>query len=144
MLAAGHHVVFQPGVYTLNETLIVGNKDQVLLGLGLATLQTSNGQPAIIVSNVEGVRIAGLLLQAGPGNASPSLLQWGHSTGLNVDGDATNPGFLQDVFARVGGTNDQSTAQVSTIAMVVIYSGNVVIDNAWYWRADRNSAGAPV
>lgn len=28
--------------------------------------------------------------------------------------------------------------------MVVIYGGNVVIDNAWYWRADTNSAGVAV
>jgi len=44
--------------------------------MGLATLIPTNGTPAIEVSNVDGVKVSGLLLQAGPG-ASPSLLQFG-------------------------------------------------------------------
>lgn len=102
--------------------------------------------PVITVGNVEGVRVSGLLLQAGvpvyPAvNPSPSLLQWGHNSGMGVDGDWTNPGFLHDVYARVGGYNDESTAQVSTTAMLVIFGGNVVIDNAWLWRADHSASG---
>jgi hypothetical protein len=37
----------------------------VLLGLGLATLISGNGKPCIIVGNVDGVRIAGFILEAG-------------------------------------------------------------------------------
>jgi hypothetical protein len=83
------------------------------------------------------------LLQAGPNSGttpSPSLLQWGSKAGEN-DGDSTNPGFITDVFARVGGSNDETTAEVSAQVMVVVLDGNVVIDNAWYYRADHGVNG---
>ena len=54
----------------------VTKEGQVLLGMGMATLIPQNGTPAIEVGNVDGVRIAGLLLQAGPEN-SEALLMWG-------------------------------------------------------------------
>jgi hypothetical protein len=39
------------------------------MGMGLATLIPTNGTPAIEVSNVDGVRVAGLLLEAGSVNS---------------------------------------------------------------------------
>jgi hypothetical protein len=44
--------------------------------MGMATLIPTNGNAAIEVSNVDGVRIAGLLLEAGFG-ATESLLTFG-------------------------------------------------------------------
>jgi hypothetical protein len=46
---------------------------------------------------VDGVRVCGLLLQAGPASGAavaPSLLQWGSDKG-GYGGNAANPGFMQ-------------------------------------------------
>lgn len=91
-----------PGQYQLSGSIIVTNPNTVVLGLGLATLISSNGKPCIVVKNVEGVKISGLLLQAGP-YLTPTLLQWGEGS---YEGNPANPGILQDLFTRVGGTND--------------------------------------
>lgn len=69
-------VVFQPGNYNLSESIKVNQEGAVLLGLGLATLIPTNGNAAIEVADVDNVRIAGLVLQAGQ-KKSPSLLTWG-------------------------------------------------------------------
>jgi len=58
-------VVFAAGIYHLDTALKVEKDNQVLLGLGIPTLISSNGEPVIQVGNVDGVRIAGMLLQAG-------------------------------------------------------------------------------
>ena len=73
-LAAGLHVVLSPGIYELEDTLRLRMPNQVLLGLGLATLVAANGLPAVAVANVDGVRVAGVLLQAGTKPTS-TLLQ---------------------------------------------------------------------
>jgi len=44
--------------------------------LGLANLVSTTGKPCIIVGNVDGVRISGLLLDAGH-IKTYSLIQWG-------------------------------------------------------------------
>jgi len=108
-----------------------------VLGIGFPTVETNNGQPVIIVSNVDGVRITGLLFQASS-VPSTTLLQWG--TG-GYAGNANNPGFAYDVFARVGGPNNPAQYQVSTNVQVTINSGHVVLDNAWLWRADHDISG---
>lgn len=46
--------------------------------MGMATLIPSNGNAAIEVANVDGVRIAGVLLEAGQG-ATDSLLTFGQT-----------------------------------------------------------------
>ncbi len=133
-LASGLHVVFTPGIYALSESLVVSRADTVLLGLGLATLVSANGSPVITVADVDGVRIGGLMLQAGPRGAS-SLLQVGSG---GYAGSAANPTSLYDVFARVGGPDLE---EVSAESMVQIRSGHVVGDNLWLWRADHSAAG---
>ena len=75
-LARGLNLVFTPGVYHLNQTINVTRADTVVLGLGFATLIPDNGVVPMSVSDVDGVRIAGLLFDAGPTN-SPVLLQIG-------------------------------------------------------------------
>ena len=39
----------------------------------------------------------------------------------------------KDVFARVGGASYERN--VSTDAMIVLHSGNIIGDNIWLWRA---------
>jgi len=108
------------------------------MGLGMATLIPINGNAAIEVANVNGVRISSVLLQAGFVH-SHSLLEFGQK---GFKGDSNNPGSISDVFARVGGMN--ATGNVSTEHMVTINSSNVIIDNVWLWRADHDILGQEV
>ena len=81
--------------------------------------------------------MGGVLLQAGKVKAS-ALLVWGEE---GYKGNASNPSFMYDMFARVGGPNNQHSYQVSATNMVVVNSGNVVIDGTWFWRADHGVGG---
>jgi hypothetical protein len=72
-LDAGLHLVLQPGQYNLTESIVVKNNNTVILGIGLATLITTTSAPCIVVQKVDGVRIGGVLFQAGENN-STSLL----------------------------------------------------------------------
>jgi len=145
-LAEGLHVVLAPGIYELQTPLELNTPGQVLLGLGLATLVAAAGQAAVRVGDVDGVRLAGVLLQAGKAE-SDVLLEWG--TGASP-GDGTNPGFLHDVFVRVGGPAEPGDAEgpdakgARANVMVRINSGNVVGDNLWLWRADHTALGLTV
>lgn len=58
-------MVLQPGIYHLEEAIKPLYNGTVILGLGLATLIPTNGTPAIEVGNLNGVQIAGILLEAG-------------------------------------------------------------------------------
>lgn len=138
-LAEGLHVVLAPGIYTLPEPIRIGRSDssyQVLMGLGLATLIPQNGEPAVVVADVPGVRVAGLLLEAGP-VASPSLLAVGSSPAA---GDEANPVLIADVFARTGGPGTDPRA---TVVMMEVNMSHVVIDNVWLWRADIDNTHRP-
>lgn len=61
-LESGLHLVLSPGIYNLEDSIQVNNANTVVLGLGYANLISSSGKPCIIVGNVDGVRIAGILL----------------------------------------------------------------------------------
>jgi len=119
-LKEGLHVVLAPGIYHLDSPLELNHANQVLLGLGLATLIATKGTPLVKVGNVDGVRVAGLLLEAGSIN-SQSLLQWGDVTRRHA-GNASNPGVLSDIYARVGGPKTPTPAKATV--MVRISSGS--------------------
>jgi hypothetical protein len=106
------------------------------MGMGMATLVSTTGKPAMVVGNVEGVRVSGILFQAGTVR-SESLFQVGEAghAGLHE-----NPTVLNDIFARVGGP-DAEDAEVFTDVMVQVNSGNVITDNNWLWRADHDVQG---
>jgi len=121
----------------VTKPLHVSKSDTVILGLGMATIQAVDGLEAITVGAVDGVRIAGVLLQAGESN-SPSLIRVGVK---GYNGDYTNPTVLSDVFCRVGGTNPATGPDVMADNMMQIDSGNVIIDGTWLWRADHDVSG---
>ena len=75
-LAEGLHVVLQPGNYNLEESLKISYDGQVLLGIGMATLTSTQGNACIEVSDGVDARIAGLILSAGTVK-SDQLLKWG-------------------------------------------------------------------
>jgi len=143
-LSEGLHIILCPGNYTLKESIQITKPNTYILGIGFPTLIASNPDdpschpsPCITVGNVDGVRIAGVLLQAGTVGI-PTLLEWGNG---EYAGDPNNPGFLYDCFARVGGPYDPHVTPVASEKMVVINSGNVVGDNLWLWRADHDKVG---
>lgn len=97
----------QPGQYHLQDTIKVNKAGAIIYGMGLVTLISEAGNPCIEVAHVDGVRISGILLQAGP-NKSEALLKWGDGY---FAGNPEDPGFLYDIFARVGGTNADGNMQ---------------------------------
>ncbi len=133
-LAAGQNLILTPGIYQLDQSLKVNNPDTVILGLGYATLIPANGNDAIDVADVNGVQIAGLLVDAGPEN-STALIKMGPST-LPIDAmsHSADPSTLSDVFFRVGGANAGS-ANIS----LEINSSDVILDDIWAWRADHGA-----
>lgn len=128
-LAQGLHLLFTPGVYHVDRTIQVTRPDTVVLGLGLATIVPDNGVTAMRVADVDGVRLAGFLIDAGAVN-SPTLLEVGPA-GATAD-HAANPTTVQDVFIRVGGAG----AGKATLGMVV-NNHDTIVDHTWIWRADH-------
>ncbi|MFD8955141.1 discoidin domain-containing protein [Streptomyces xanthophaeus] len=128
-LAQGLHLLFTPGVYHVDRTIQVNRPDTVVLGLGLATIVPDNGVTAMKVADVDGVKLAGFLIDAGTVN-SPTLLEVGPA-GAATD-HAANPTSVQDVFVRVGGAG----AGKATLGMV-INNHDTIVDHTWIWRADH-------
>ncbi|MFD3781668.1 discoidin domain-containing protein [Streptomyces sp. NPDC058612] len=128
-LVQGLHLLFTPGVYHVNQTIQVNRPDTVVLGLGLATIIPDNGVTAMKVADVDGVKLAGFLIDAGTVN-SPTLLEVGPA-GTTTD-HAANPTTVQDVFIRVGGAG----AGKATLGMVV-NNHDTIVDHTWIWRADH-------
>ncbi|MET8143915.1 discoidin domain-containing protein [Sphaerisporangium sp. NPDC005288] len=131
-LTQGLNLLFTPGVYHLNQTLNVTRANTVVLGIGYPTLIPDNGVTAMSTADVDGVKIAGLLFDAGTVN-SPVLLQVGPN-GSSAAGHASNPASVQDVFFRIGGAG----AGRATTSLVVNTS-NTIIDHIWAWRADHGA-----
>ena len=75
-LNSGLNLILTPGVYQLTDSLLVTRPDTVILGLGYATLVPQTGTPALVISDVDGVKVAGLIFDAGPVQ-STTLLQVG-------------------------------------------------------------------
>jgi hypothetical protein len=129
-LKQGKNLLFTPGIYHLEGSIKISRADTIVLGLGYPTLVPDNGTPAMEIADVDGVRVGGIIFEAGAKN-SPTLLQAGERKGKS---HAKDPIFLYDIFCRAGG------AAVGTCdCMVTINSDNVVGDNFWLWRADHGT-----
>jgi hypothetical protein len=130
-LALGFNLILTPGIYHLDSTLVVSRPDTVVLGLGFPTLVPDNGHIAMSIADVPGVKLAGLMFDAGP-VSSPVLLQVGTPNAHRSN--PANPTTLSDVFFRIGG----ATAGKAKVSLVV-NSDNVLLDNVWAWRADHGN-----
>ncbi len=135
-LAAGKNLLMTPGVYHLTQTLNITRPDTVVLGMGLATLEADNGVTAISTADVDGVMLAGLLIEAGTTNSS-TLVQIGPA-GSSAS-HASDPTTLSDFFVRVGGAIPGRATQ-----SVVVNSADVIGDDLWLWRADHGKDGSTV
>jgi hypothetical protein len=125
--------VLTPGVYDLSAPIIVERPNTVVLGLGFATLVPQHGNAALIALPNVGVKISGLIVDAGPVN-SPVLVSVG-IPGLTA-GTAANPDTIQDVFFRIGGAE---TTPVSATVSLLDNASHSVIDDVWAWRADHGA-----
>lgn len=152
-LASGKNLLLTPGIYQLDRTIQVNRRDTVVLGLGFPTLVPEEGIVSMQVASVPGVKLAGLMFDAGP-ESSPALLSVGSANteenhgdgssssksanqnggGSNSRSQATDPTTLSDVFFRIGGATPGRAA-----TSLVVNSDNVILDDIWAWRADHGN-----
>jgi len=139
-LAKGKHILFTPGIYPITESLEVKKANTVVLGLGMATIHPTNGNDGMHVADMEGVRIAGLIFDAGPGlnkdtdtKGSKMLLQIG-TRGSKKD-LSKNPIVLSDIFIRVGGVDTPLPCKADI--SLEINANSTIGDHFWIWRADH-------
>lgn len=130
-LNEGKNILFTPGVYYLDKELHVTKPDTIILGMGLATLNPNNKNAAIVVDDVDGVSISGLLFNAAQGE-SPYLLKVGQD-GSHKD-HSEDPTVLADLFFRIGGDGKEGARAKSCM---IINSDDVIGDDFWVWRADH-------
>jgi hypothetical protein len=130
-LVRGKSLIITPGVYHLDSPLHITRANTIVLGLGLATLIPDGGVSAIDVDDVDGVTLAGLLIEAGPTN-SQVLVQIG-PPGSSAR-HSSNPTVLNDLFVRIGGAGIGKATR-----SVEINSHDVIGDHLWLWRADHGN-----
>jgi hypothetical protein len=132
-LLSGKNLILTPGVYNVSAPIVVSRPGTVVLGMGFATLVPQHGLAAMVVLPNTGVKVSGLVLDAGPVN-SPALLSVG--TPLPAAGAATDPDTIQDVFFRIGGAETTTT---SATVSLLDNASNSIIDDVWAWRADHGN-----
>ena len=147
-LAEGKHLLLTPGIYELSEPIRVEKEGTIVLGMGLATLQSVDGNVCMETADVGGLIIAGVLFDAGQ-VMSENLLVVGSDADASVGGAEQEDVMaeselncrdfisMSDVFFRVGGTVTTEPTQAE--CCVTIHSDNVIGDNLWVWRADHGS-----
>ena len=141
-LAAGQHLLLTPGVYEIDRSIDVDNADTVVLGLGMATLTAFDGATVLVVADVPGVVVAGIMVDAGA-VCSPVLVQVGRSRAAGQAAPfgegvrADNPTALVDVFVRIGGPHPGRA-----IVAIEVNSDHVILDDIWVWRADHGVPGS--
>ena len=130
-LASGKNLLLTPGIYDLTEPLRVARAHTIVLGLGFATLRPTHGTAALTTADVDGITLAGFLIDAGE-RISPVLLEVGPAGSKTPH--RKDPTVLHDIFFRVGGAGVGST--VNNLA---INAPDTIVDHTWIWRADHGS-----
>ena len=131
-LEEGKNLLLTPGIYDLEEPIVVNRPDTIVLGMGLATLRAAKGNVCLETGDVQGLILAGLLFDAGE-TKSDNLLVVGSGDQKSEDNGKNI--YLSDLFFRVGGTDTDTPVSVKCCA--TINSSHVVGDNFWVWRADH-------
>ncbi len=130
-LQKGKNLLFTPGIYTLEKSLLITRPGTIVMGLGMPSLMPLNGNSAIELSDVDGITVCGLTIDAGS-KKSLALFRAGESG--SAKSHKEDPTFLYDIFFRVGGPS-QGTAK----SCMVINSNDVCVDHTWLWRADHGN-----
>jgi hypothetical protein len=128
-LRAGLHLLVTPGIYPLDETLVVSQANTVILGLGFPSFVPTTGRTALRVEAGEGIVVSGIVVDAGA-QESETLVQIGQPG--RAAGRAENPTCIHDLVCRVGGYGPGKAR-----LMVAIHDQHVIGDNFWLWRADH-------
>jgi hypothetical protein len=131
-LAQGKHLLLTPGDYQLDAPIQVTLPNTIVLGIGLPVLTPTAGNELVSIADVDGVSVAGLIIEAGGSMKSTTLLEAG-AMGSSAD-HSSNPTVLFDVHCRIGGNIGGSASSCFTIN-----SNNLIIDNSWLWRADHGN-----
>jgi hypothetical protein len=132
-LALGKNLILTPGVYALPHPITVLYPNTIVLGLGLATLVPTRGNAAIQTTNAPGIKISGLIVDAGPVD-SRVLVEIGSRFANLFRSDARNPTLLSDVFFRIGGARPGKAT-----TSLVVNADNTILDDIWAWRADHGA-----
>jgi hypothetical protein len=130
-LKQGKNLLFTPGRYFLDNSLKVSQSGTVIMGIGLATLIPKNGTSAVEISDIDGVSVCGLTIDAGS-IFSERLFQVGEPGSRRSH--KSDPTFLYDIFFRIGGH-----AEGSASSCIVINSNDICVDHIWLWRADHGN-----
>ncbi len=128
-LGSGMNLILTPGIYNLNQTILIRHPNTVVLGLGFPTLIPENGIVSMAAASAQGNMISGIIFDAGTTNSLALLV-----VGIGHGGSASDPTTLSDVFFRIGGAE----AGKATSSLVV-NSDNVILDDIWAWRADHGT-----
>jgi Pectate lyase superfamily protein len=164
-LASGKHLIFTPGIYSIDRTIRVHRAGTVVMGLGLATLVPQRGVIAMAVADVRGVNLSGLVFDAGP-VTSPVLLRIGGGHGsrrgtrddARFDGEDDGGSVVEDARgaerASLCGPRGSSNHPIAlqdvffriggaaagkATVSLEINSDHVLLDNTWAWRADHGN-----
>jgi hypothetical protein len=133
-LKKGKNLLFTPGIYSLDKSLKITRQGTVVMGIGMPSLVPTAGNSTMDVSDVDGVTVCGIVIDAGLVR-SQTLFQIGEPG--STKSHEKNPTFIFDVFVRVGGP-----AEGSTLSAIEINSKNVYVDHIWLWRADHGNGVA--
>lgn len=131
-LKKGKNIFFTPGIYELESPIQVKNANTIILGTGLATLVPKNDTAAMLLDDVPGLIIAGLMFDAY--QSSTNMLQVGPKN--SKKNNSANPTSLTDLYFRIGGFLDQN---VNVDIALEINSNDVIGDHFWIWRADHGN-----
>jgi hypothetical protein len=132
-LGHGQNLILTPGVYDLRQPIEVTRPDTVVLGLGFATLIPQNGNASMVTGDVPGIKLSGMIFDAGPRN-SPVLLDVGGLRRGARSSFANDPTLVQDVFFRIGGAEP---GQATT--SLIVNTDDTILDDIWAWRADHGA-----
>jgi hypothetical protein len=112
------------------------------MGLGFATLIPQDGNAAMETADAPGIKLSGMIFDAGPNNSPALLVVGAHGEGLGHGGfaspawagDTAEPTLVQDVFFRVGGA-EPGKATTS----LIVNTDHTILDDVWAWRADHGA-----
>ncbi len=114
------NILFLPGIYQLEESLILDSG--MILGLGYPTLEnTSDNHESTIIVNGDETIVSGILIEANDQDNMVKVLG--------------NDVLLCDLYARIGGAYDKITR---ALKVVIINGNNLIGDHFWLWRADHS------
>lgn len=137
-LQSGKHLFLTPGVYQLTDPIRIEQEGTIVLGTGLATLRSMEGNTCMEVAGDAKVTLAGILFDAGP-RETECLLTVGageDDPGAETIETVASQTLLADLFFRVGGAKGYDT---NVKCCVELHQDGIIGDNFWVWRADHGS-----